>query len=312
MTLSAFLTTHDTTLAELAKGWLVAGARMFSIWEDGRMLACWPAETAPVDATLIAPIQIGRLVLGELRVAISAEATAQRRLQTEAHMLARMAQLEDDLQLMTSELIDAQDHLLALYDLTQTTRSHLGLSETLRALAGEAARLIRTAGAVLLLPPTVVHHPAQLIETPALMQAMAKVKASGCELVLNQADGSALPDRLDNFCLLPIWVRGEVCAALGLLNKLDGPFTAPDLKLARAIAEHAGAQIEHALLYQESLAQERMQTEMQLARDVQTRLLPQHQPRVRGADIFADSRPALQVGGDFPKLSVMPLYTSQY
>jgi sigma-B regulation protein RsbU (phosphoserine phosphatase) len=304
--LSALLTTHDTTLADLAEDWLAEGAQMFSIWERGRMLAGWPAAATSIDATLLAPIQIGRQVLGELRVAITAVGTAQHRLHTQACMLARMVRLEDETQHLASELIDAQDQLLALYDLTQTTRSHLGIPETLRALAGEAARLIRTAGAVMLLPPTVVHYPAQLIETPALMHVMNEVQSSGNELVLNQKDSSALPEGLDNLCLIPIWVRGKICAALGLLNKLDGPFIAPDLKLARAIAEHAGSQIEHALLYQESLAQAVMQTEMQLARDVQTRLLPQHRPLVRGADIFADSRPALQVGGDFYDFVQLP------
>jgi sigma-B regulation protein RsbU (phosphoserine phosphatase) len=297
--LSDLFTTHDTTLADLAADWLAAGAGMFSVWEHGHLLARWPAEVVPAAATLVAPIQIGRQTLGELRVAISGGAIAQHRLCTEARMLARLARLEDETEHMTSELIDAQDQLLALYDLAQTTRNYLGIPETLQALAGETARLIRAAGVVMFLPPTVVHYPTQLIETAALAQAMEQVQASGCELVLNHKEGTTLPDGLDNMCLIPIWVRGEICAALGLLNKLDGLFSAPDLKLARAIAEQAGSQIEHALLYQETLAQAVMQTEMQLARNVQMRLLPQHQPLVHGIDIFAESRPALQVGGDF-------------
>jgi nucleotide-binding universal stress UspA family protein len=43
--------------------------------------------------------------------------------------------------------------------------------------------------------------------------------------------------------VLPIRVRGEISAALGLLNRAGG-FEAPALKLARAGAEQAGAQIE--------------------------------------------------------------------
>ena len=59
------------------------------------------------------------------------------------------------------------------------------------------------------------------------------------------------------------------------MNKINGDFLSPDIKLARAIAEHAGARIENALLYQENLEKTKLQTEMELAKRVQLNLLPQ-------------------------------------
>lgn len=109
----------------------------------------------------------------------------------------------------------------------------------------------------------------------------------------------ATPSLKFSLFIMPILVRGQVGAALGLLNKTGGPFTSPDMKLARAIAEQGGAQIENALLLQETLAQARIQTEMELAERVQRRLLPQKLPREPGLDLAARSQPALQVGGDF-------------
>jgi sigma-B regulation protein RsbU (phosphoserine phosphatase) len=76
-------------------------------------------------------------------------------------------------------------------------------------------------------------------------------------------------------------------------------FSSPDLKMIRAIADQAGVQLENTQLYQESLSRARMQTEMELAQNVQLHLLPQSLPEVNGLDIFAGSLPALQVGGDF-------------
>jgi sigma-B regulation protein RsbU (phosphoserine phosphatase) len=94
--------------------------------------------------------------------------------------------------------------------------------------------------------------------------------------------------------ICPGWIGG-----LALGNKGHGPFPSPQRKLARAIAEQAGGQIENVLLYQESLKKARLETEMELARSVQMRLMPQRLPSVPGLDIWAGSRPALHVGGDF-------------
>jgi len=69
--------------------------------------------------------------------------------------------------------------------------------------------------------------------------------------------------------------------------------------LAEAIAEEAGAKIEHVLLYQEGLQRTRLNTEMDLARRVQTKLLPKAAPQIEGIDVYGASIPARQVGGDF-------------
>jgi sigma-B regulation protein RsbU (phosphoserine phosphatase) len=116
-----------------------------------------------------------------------------------------------------------------------------------------------------------------------------------------------LPDQIDQFdphlnvenlLAIPIWVRGAITAGLGLVNH-PGGFSAPDLKLARAIADQASAQIERILLYHEMFEQAQLRTEVDLARRVQLDLLPRQLPSVTGIDIFASSRPAYQVGGDF-------------
>jgi sigma-B regulation protein RsbU (phosphoserine phosphatase) len=97
---------------------------------------------------------------------------------------------------------------------------------------------------------------------------------------------------------VPIWVRGSIMASLGLANR-PGGFGTPDTKLVRAIADQASAQIERMLLYQEMFDQAKLRTEMDLARRVQLDLMPRNLPAVPGLDLYATSRPALQVGGDF-------------
>ncbi|HEX5688769.1 MAG TPA: GAF domain-containing SpoIIE family protein phosphatase [Roseiflexaceae bacterium] len=267
------------------------------MWIDGSLLARWPENDAPTTSECVAPIQVGGRKLGELRVA-GLDRTIQYRLDSEARLLERIGELEGDLEAMTAELIDAQDYLLALYDLTQLIRSQVGLGATLRSLAQAAARLLKTESAVALLLPTIVHDPVPLLADSQMVALFTQVQQSGRELVLSGGPEADLPPGVDNLCVMPIRIRDTVEAALGLVNKTGG-FGAPELKLARAVAEQAGAQIEHALLHQEQIEQARLQTEMDLARNVQLTLLPKHRPSVRGLELFAESRPAFQVGGDF-------------
>jgi phosphoserine phosphatase RsbU/P len=91
----------------------------------------------------------------------------------------------------------------------------------------------------------------------------------------------------------------QVQGALIFWSERHERFASPDTKLAGALAEHAGVQIENALLQRDRIAQARLETEMQLARQVQTNLLPKALPRLPGLDLYACTRPASQVGGDF-------------
>jgi sigma-B regulation protein RsbU (phosphoserine phosphatase) len=95
-----------------------------------------------------------------------------------------------------------------------------------------------------------------------------------------------------------LWLNNQVAGFLGLAHQ-DGLFSAPEIKLSQALADQTSAQLENVLLQQIRLAKTRTQTEMDLARSVQLRLLPQHLPQIDSLDIFGASYPALQVGGDF-------------
>jgi sigma-B regulation protein RsbU (phosphoserine phosphatase) len=84
-----------------------------------------------------------------------------------------------------------------------------------------------------------------------------------------------------------------------------GRFTASDQKLLSAIASQVGAALENNRLIQESLAQERVAREMELAHDLQMKLLPAVE-NFDGADVAARVKPADSVGGDFYHLFKLP------
>jgi sigma-B regulation protein RsbU (phosphoserine phosphatase) len=89
---------------------------------------------------------------------------------------------------------------------------------------------------------------------------------------------------------------------VGVINligrRYGGRFTASDQKLLSAIASQVGSALENNRLVRQSLARERMASEMELAHHLQMKLLPALD-RFVGARIAARVEPAEMVGGDF-------------
>src|SRR5207248_1358981 len=97
--------------------------------------------------------------------------------------------------------------------------------------------------------------------------------------------------------------RGKPIGVINLTDRLgEDAFTAGDRKLVAAIANQIGAAIENANLVARDQSQQRLHREMELARDLQVKLLPL--PRVVGerVDLAVRCRQAESVGGDFYNL----------
>lgn len=76
-------------------------------------------------------------------------------------------------------------------------------------------------------------------------------------------------------------------------------FTAQDLALFESFASHAALAIENARLFEEALEKRRMETDLEVAREIQQSLLPHEFPELAWASIYGFNEPARQVGGDY-------------
>lgn len=290
--------------AALAKSWLANGASAFGVWSNGAPLAAWPDRYALEVPSIVAPIMGENRVLGELRIVGLSDAPARERLAFEAGVIAHLVRLEEELHAMTAELVDSQDRLLAVYQLTRSLRNYSTITETLRGLLFEAMRLVKAnAGFVIFESPTldvvIDQYPTDFVSGAAIREIFRQAQARERELLITDPTQlAALANGAENVCCIPVRIRGSYSGALGLLNKTGG-FSMPDVKLVRAVAELASAHITQVLLNLESLEQRKIQSELDLARRVQVRLLPQQVPSMPGLDIYAQSRPARQIGGDF-------------
>jgi len=103
-----------------------------------------------------------------------------------------------------------------------------------------------------------------------------------------------------------VWSTARGREPLGVVNisgrKPGHPFTAGDQKLIAAIATQVGNAIQNARLVRASLSQQRLVHEMQLAHDLQMKLLPSGDALAPDARAAARVVPAESVGGDLYNL----------
>lgn len=299
------LPTHQAQLTALADLWRAQGATALSL-SHAEQIWFQFSQDASLDAKILrCPIKSGpSKVWGELTIYGLDSPALLPRLQLDANFIGQLIRLESDLDEMTSNLVETQDQLVALYDLAQAMRDALDIPKTLHILAQKAIQLINAYSAFAFYAtkeskPYLVHQPYLLIDEPQALYLLERLQTSGQRLVLTAEELPLLADAgVQHLLLHPLWLANQIAGFLGLINR-ESAFSAPEIKLSQAITDQAGAQLENVLLQQIRLAKTRTQTEMDLARSVQLRLLPQQLPQLRGLDIFGASYPALQVGGDF-------------
>lgn len=110
--------------------------------------------------------------------------------------------------------------------------------------------------------------------------------------------------RLRTQILVPIVQKSRMLGILSLGPKRsEAPYSRQDLHLLSAVASQAALALENVRLAdemrQEVAQRERLNRELEIARDVQQRLFPQQLPDVKGLDFAGYCRPALGVGGDY-------------
>lgn len=128
--------------------------------------------------------------------------------------------------------------------------------------------------------------------------------------VITIADAYADPrfnpefDRQSGFrtrTMLAFPLRGYDSTTVGVLqvlNKRGGQFDSHDEELVRFLGAQAGVAIQRQMLLKEYADKQRIQRDLNIARDIQQGLLPREQPTVAGYDIAGWNQPADETGGD--------------
>lgn len=112
--------------------------------------------------------------------------------------------------------------------------------------------------------------------------------------------GLALFKDLHASLMVPMIFQERVIGFLNLGEKKSGKFfNREDIDLLHTLANQGAVAIENARLFQENLEKQRMEEELNIARELQTSMLPEICPEIEGFEMAAFSIPAMEVGGDF-------------
>lgn len=100
--------------------------------------------------------------------------------------------------------------------------------------------------------------------------------------------------------LIPMVLQGRLVGVLALPSRPgDGEYQLHELRLLSIVAGQAALQIENTRLYAEEAAKQKLEEEMAMARQIQSRLLPRRLPQAQGLEIDAVNISSKQVSGDY-------------
>lgn len=106
--------------------------------------------------------------------------------------------------------------------------------------------------------------------------------------------------RIDSFLAVPMRFQRKVIGLVAVANRVDGlPFRRGDLNLLQTLADQASVSIHYASLRDQLEEKRKMEHELDVAKDIQSSLLPKTLPSIPGLEMAAFSRAARKVGGDY-------------
>jgi serine phosphatase RsbU (regulator of sigma subunit) len=106
---------------------------------------------------------------------------------------------------------------------------------------------------------------------------------------------------------IPIAVKNDLYGVILIEEAAGGlRFRSRRLEIITGIAQQAALAIQNDLLQKEMVVRERLETEVQLARQIQQTFIPEQMPQIPNWDLAARWKTARQVGGDFYDVFELP------
>jgi len=107
-------------------------------------------------------------------------------------------------------------------------------------------------------------------------------------------------EEMEATLVVPLVYEEDLIGLIGLGGKKSGKFyRREDIRLLQTLANQGAVAIKNAWMVADVIEKERMEEELNIARDLQMSMLPASCPQVEGFEIAALSTPAREVGGDF-------------
>ncbi|HKQ97528.1 MAG TPA: SpoIIE family protein phosphatase [Candidatus Polarisedimenticolia bacterium] len=193
---------------------------------------------------------------------------------------------------------------------------HRPLDELLEKIMDLAARAVRFERGLLMMregetlnPHVVRVPPAETGRSISISRTIASRVIQKQESILTsdalfderfKAGASVEIQQIRSLMCVPLWNNKDVIGLLYVDSRQKaGLFTLDDLRLLTHLANVAAVKIENARLFEQAVAAERMEQEIQKAAEIQNHLLPAEGPPIPGYEVFGTSLMCRAVGGDY-------------
>ncbi|HEX2078143.1 MAG TPA: SpoIIE family protein phosphatase [Longimicrobium sp.] len=243
--------------------------------------------------------------------------------------LARAARHDEEMRSFSREIAERYEEITLLYSISEILGSIISLEDASRTILGEVSSILGAGRASLWVHdaesgqlrlaaveggegqtwPIDVQDPCS-VTAAVFREGRPVILAPGEEYQRDDCPGGER--QRGSFLSVPVSYsppEGET-RAVGVINLIgragNEGFSAGDMKLLSAIASQIGAAVENNRLIEESLRQERLVRELELAHDLQLKLLPPLEQFADVAQVAARCVPAESVGGDFYHLFRLP------
>ena len=105
--------------------------------------------------------------------------------------------------------------------------------------------------------------------------------------------------RTNSEMVAPIISNNEVIGVFDLESDELNAYSNDDVEVLMLLASQVAIIIEKVMLHQQLIEKQRLETQLEIARDVQLQLLPPRDPKLEGFDISAYNFPTEEVSGDY-------------
>ncbi len=105
--------------------------------------------------------------------------------------------------------------------------------------------------------------------------------------------------KIGSLLMTPLLARNELLGGLFVAKDVAQGFEKDDVEAISVFAAQAAIALDNARLFEEQIEKERLSRELDIAREVQRKLLPHELPEVKGLTVAASSVSAHEVGGDY-------------
>lgn len=110
---------------------------------------------------------------------------------------------------------------------------------------------------------------------------------------------SQLSEKFGSLAISPLRSYNEIKGYLIAARKNELIFYEEDKNVINTFSDYASVAIENSILLEQSIEKERLEKELDVARDIQKKIIPQKNPVFQNLSISSAFIPAFEVGGDY-------------